>query len=104
MLFAVVFVLFFTSSLEYMAGGDEPDATKPATDSAENLSADNLSLGKDLFVIKCAKCHRLDRALSARKTPGEWRRTIATMRQKDPTWMGESETERISNFLISMGS
>jgi len=107
MLFAVVFVLFFTSTLEHMAGGGAPGLTgtpMPAAGPAADLSVEDLALGKDLFVIKCAKCHRLDRALSARKTPGEWRRTIATMRQKDPTWMGESETERISNFLISMGS
>jgi len=104
MLFAVVFVLFFTSTLAHMAGGGPPDAPMPAAGPAENLSIENLALGKDLFVIKCAKCHRLDRALSARKTPEEWSRTIATMRQKDPTWMGESEAERIAHFLISMGS
>jgi len=104
MLFAVVFVLFFTSGLQYMARGGAPGAPMPAKDSAENLSAENLSLGKDLFVMKCAKCHRLDRALSARKTPEEWRRTVAAMREKDPAWMGESEAERIADFLISMES
>jgi len=104
MLFAVVFVLFFTSTLQHMAGGKAPGTPMPAAGSAENLSIENLALGKDLFVIKCAKCHRLDRALSARKTPEEWSRTIATMRQKDLTWMGESEADRIANFLISMGS
>ena len=93
------FVLFFASSVPHMAGGKAPDALVRATDSAENLS-----LGKDLFIIKCAKCHRLDRALSARKTPEEWHRTISTMREKDPTWMGESEAGRIADFLISMGS
>ncbi|MGD8628323.1 MAG: cytochrome c, partial [bacterium] len=103
MLFAVVFVLFFTSTLERMAGGSEPYASMPEAGPAENLSVENLALGKDLFVIKCAKCHRLDRALSARKAPEEWKKTIATMRQKDPTWMGESEAERIADFLISMG-
>ena len=104
MLFAVVFVLFFTSTLQHMAGGKAPETPMPAAGPAENLSIENLALGKDLFVIKCAKCHRLDRALSARKTPEEWSETIATMRQKDPTWMGESEADRIANFLISMGS
>jgi mono/diheme cytochrome c family protein len=104
MLFAVVFVLFFTSSLRHMAGGGAPEAPMPEADSAESLSAEHLSLGKDLFLLKCAKCHRLDRAISARKTPEEWHRTIATMREKDPTWMGQSEAERIANFLISMGS
>ena len=104
MLFAVVFVLFFTSTLQHMAGGKAPGTPMPAAAEAENLSIENLALGKDLFVIKCAKCHRLDRALSARKTPEEWSETIATMRQKDPTWMGESEADRIANFLISMGS
>jgi mono/diheme cytochrome c family protein len=109
MLFAVVFVLFFTSTLEHMAGGGGPYATAPEAGlseagSSEALSTENLALGKDLFVIKCAKCHRLDRALAARKTPGEWTRTVETMRQKDPTWMGESEAERVADFLISLGS
>jgi hypothetical protein len=103
MLFAVVFVLFFTSTLEHMAGGGGPGPRGGSAGPAEDLTIENLALGKDLFVIKCAKCHRLDRALAARKTPEEWTATIATMRQKDPTWMGESEAERIATFLISMG-
>jgi len=98
MLFAVVFVLFLASTLPYLAGGEKPLSPMPAPDTAENLS-----LGKDLFVVKCAKCHRLDRALSALKTPEEWHRTITTMREKDPTWMGQSEAERVASFLISMG-
>jgi hypothetical protein len=98
MLFAVVFVLFFASTVPRLAGGGRPEPPGEAPE-----AADHLSLGRDLFVIKCAKCHRLDRALSARKTPEEWRLVIAEMREKDPTWMGESEAERIGDFLISAG-
>lgn len=98
MLYAIVFVLFFTSSLPRMAGSGSPETPAPKPEVSESLA-----LGRDLFVIKCSKCHRLDRALSARKSPEEWRQTVATMRDKDPTWMGETEAERIADFLISLG-
>lgn len=97
-LLAVVFALFFTSitSLVGRGGGPRP---------GEELSVETeaISLGRDLFGVKCAKCHRLDRALSTRKTPVQWRRTVERMRQKDMTWLSEAEADMIASFLISIG-
>jgi hypothetical protein len=97
-LFAVIFVIFFTSITTPPVRGGRPVPRE--TQSAETEA---LSLGKDLFVVKCAKCHRLDRALSATKTPQLWRSTIEQMRRKDMTWMSEAEADRIASFLISIG-
>jgi mono/diheme cytochrome c family protein len=96
-LFAVVFVMFLTSALDQVAGPGEPDA------GAEARASVDLALGKDLFVVKCAKCHRLDKALSAQLTPHEWEETVERMRQKDTSWMSESEASKITRFLVSVG-
>jgi hypothetical protein len=97
-LLAVVFVLFFTSVTTLMGRGEEP---RPGEELSANAEA--ISLGRDLFVVKCAKCHRLDRALSTRKTPDRWRQTVEQMRQKDMTWLSEHEADMIARFLISIG-
>ena len=97
-LFAIVFVLFFTSSLPHLIEIGEREGAEPVPGAAQDVA-----LGRDLFVIKCAKCHRLDRALSARKTPEEWQGIVTTMRRKDRTGMSESEAEEITRFLISIG-
>lgn len=97
-LFAVVFVLFFTSAFIHF--GRTPQT--PDADAGTQSSVD-LALGKDLFVVKCAKCHRLDKALSAQLEPSEWQETVERMRLKDPSWMSESEAARITGFLVSLG-
>jgi hypothetical protein len=97
-LFAAAFVIFFTSIATSVGPGGRPGPS--GTISAE---AEGISLGRDLFVVKCAKCHRLDRALSARKTSAEWRQTVEHMRRKDLTWFSEAEADRIAEFLISIG-
>jgi succinate dehydrogenase/fumarate reductase cytochrome b subunit len=97
-LFTVVFVIFFTSCLTYMA------KAQPAGTEGRGLTGEEISVGRDLFVVKCAKCHRLERPLSARKTPEEWAETVEAMRQKDLTWISESEAEKIVGFLTSIGS
>ncbi len=97
-LFAAVFVMFFTSVFAHVA---EP---LEAEDSgAEARASVDLTLGKDLFVVKCAKCHRLDKALSAELTSNEWAEAVERMRQKDPSWMSESEASKITGFLVSLG-
>ena len=97
-LFAIVFVLVFTSAFSHLTGRNETDYTN-----AEARTSLDLGLGKDLFVVKCAKCHRLDRPLSERMTLPEWKVTVEQMRQKDPSWMSESEALKITNFLASLG-
>jgi hypothetical protein len=97
-LFALVFVIFFTSAMPCLTGGTPKVQT---TQSRE--SEGYVSLGKDLFVTKCSKCHRLDVPLSARKAPGEWRETVSDMRQKDREWISALEAERITEFLVFLG-
>jgi hypothetical protein len=97
-LFAVVFVIFVTSVTTPLVRGG-----RPVPDETLSAGTEAISLGRDLFVVKCAKCHRLDRALSARKTSQQWRSTIEQMRRKDMTWMSEAEADRIASFLISIG-
>jgi hypothetical protein len=97
-LFAVVFVIFFTSITGFLARGDEA-----AEDQAASIDAQEVSMGRELFSIKCAKCHRLDRALTTRKTPEEWGQVVEHMRQKDLSWVSEAEAEKIVKFLGSIG-
>lgn len=97
-LFAVVFVVFFTSTFAHFA------ELPPTEDTvAEARDSVDLALGKDLFVVKCAKCHRLDKAISAELAPHDWEETVERMRQKDPSWMSESEAVKITGFLVSLG-
>jgi len=97
-LFAVVFVVFFTSTFAHFAGAPEGMDTEE-----EARTSVDLALGKDLFTVKCAKCHRLDKALSAQLSPRGWGETVERMRLKDPSWMSESEAVKITDFLISLG-
>lgn len=96
--FTVVVVVFFTSVFSNLM---EKDLPGPA-DTETRMSLD-LGLAKDLFVVKCAKCHRLDRPLSARMTETEWQITVERMREKDPSWISESEAVKITSFLVSFG-
>jgi hypothetical protein len=97
-LFTIVFVIFFTSAVSHLTGRAEVD-----TASTEARISLDLDLSRDLFVVKCAKCHRLDRPLSASMTPPEWADTVERMRQKDPSWISESEAAKIANFLATLG-
>jgi hypothetical protein len=97
-IFVIVFVIFSTSAfsrlLERQAGNRARSEASTSLD---------LGLAKDLFVVKCAKCHRLDRPLSAGMTLAEWEDTVERMRQKDPSWISESEASKIASFLASLG-
>jgi hypothetical protein len=97
-LFAVVFVMFFTSTFAHVT-----ESTEAEDAGAEARASVDLTLGKDLFVVKCAKCHRLDKAISAELASHEWEETVELMRQKDPSWMSESEAVKITGFLVSLG-
>lgn len=97
-LFALVFVIFFTSVTGFLARGKGAAEAESAS-----IDAQRISMGRELFSIKCAKCHRLDRALTARMTPEEWEQTVEHMRQKDLSWISEAEAERIVKFLASLG-
>jgi hypothetical protein len=97
-LFAVVFVVFFTSTFAHFT-----EAPEGVDTIREERASVDLALGKDLFVVKCAKCHRLDKALSAQLSPHDWEDTVERMRLKDPSWMSESEAAKITGFLVLLG-
>ena len=97
LLFALVFVIFFTSSVVHLIRSG-PEAPVEADSGAGR----DPGVDKDVFVARCSKCHRLDRALTASKTAQQWRRTVERMRQKDPAWMSRAEADRIHDFLISL--
>ena len=97
-LFAVVFVIFFTSATSFLISGAREVQPAPAWEPGEQAS-----LGREIFVIKCAKCHRLDIPLSARKTSEGWQQTVSTMRHKDRAWISATEADRITEFLVSLG-
>jgi len=96
-LFAIVFLIFATSSGFYLvrAVGKVPGELAPRL-------GEDLSFEKELFVVKCSKCHRLDKPLSARRTAEQWQQTVETMRQKDVTWISPEEASRIARFLIAL--
>jgi hypothetical protein len=98
-LFALVFVIFFTSGFVHLLRGSDA----PRVESAIQAEHDP-SVGREIFVVRCSKCHRLDRPLSARKTAAGWEETVHRMRRKDPTWISEVEAEKILRFLKSVGS
>jgi hypothetical protein len=101
-LFAIIFVTSFTSIFVGLAGGI---ADGPEIEPAEirETSEEDLSLGRELFVLKCSKCHRLDRPLGTRRSAEEWIAIVEAMRQKDRAWIGEAEADKITRFLISLG-
>jgi hypothetical protein len=96
-LFVLVFLIFATSSGYYLvrAVGTVPGDIQPKL-------GENLSFEKELFVVKCSKCHRLEKPLAARKTPEQWQQTVEAMRLKDPGWMSPEEATRITRFLLSL--
>jgi hypothetical protein len=97
-LFTSVYVIFFTLVFSHFWAPPEGRAVV-----GEAVTSMDVDLGKDLFVVKCAKCHRLDRALSATMTASEWERTVENMRLKDPSWISQSEAAKITDFLASLG-
>jgi hypothetical protein len=97
----LVFVFVFSAAsalLFYFESGEAVEAAKHAGPPVD------LALGKDLFVAKCSKCHRLDTPLSDTHTAEEWRATVEGMRLKDPAWISEDEAQAITGFLIHLGA
>jgi len=98
-LFALVFVIFFTSGFVHIFRGSQPQVARSAGAPARDPSVD-----REIFVVRCSKCHRLDRPLSASKTAAEWEETVHRMRSKDPGWISQAEAEKILRFLKSVGA
>lgn len=95
-LFAFGFSMFLIALL--------PHATGSGQALLEIAGESDFVMGRDLFVVKCSKCHRIESVLTAERSPEEWKRTIEAMAKKDVTWVSETEAARIHKFLSVVAS
>ncbi len=99
-LFTIGSVLLVLGYAVFVTGILKPGLrTQVAPESAKTLTA-----GRDIFAIKCSKCHRLEKALTARKSPEDWELTVEKMRKKDPSWISKPESQSILEFLKAIGA
>jgi hypothetical protein len=96
-MFALVFLIFATSG-----GFSLVRSIGQVPGEIQARLGEDLSFEKELFVVKCSKCHRLDKPLAARKPPEQWQQTVEAMRQKDTSWISQEEANRITRFLLSL--
>lgn len=95
-LFLFAFSTFLTALL--------PKVTGSKQEILEIASDSDFAIGRDLFVVKCSKCHRIESVLTSARYPDEWRRTIEIMAKKDVTWISETEAAKIHKFLSVVAS
>jgi len=87
------FAIFVTALVGGRTSGRPPAET-----------GERLAVGRNLFATKCAKCHRLEKALIATKSVEEWRLTVTAMHNKDASWISKAEGDRIVEFLTAIGA
>lgn len=68
---------------------------------AQEVDDEGKLKGKWPFIMKCGKCHSLERPLSKRKTAEQWRDTVKTMHQKSHGWIEDKQVDDIIYFLSS---
>lgn len=95
-LFAFGFSMFLIALLPQVTGSSQA--------LLEIAGESDFVIGRDLFVVKCSKCHRIESILTADRSPKEWEKTIEIMAKKDVTWISESEAARIHKFLSVVAS
>jgi mono/diheme cytochrome c family protein len=54
---------------------------------------------KALFEQKCNVCHSIDRPMSKRKTPQEWKDTVMRMKNVNGAQLTDQETKEINDYL-----
>ena len=96
----VLFIFGLSTSLVALL----PKATGSGQELLEIAGESDFVMGRDLFVVKCSKCHRIESVLTAERSPEEWKKTIETMAKKDLTWISETEAARIHKFLSVVAS
>jgi len=69
--------------------------------SAQEVDAEGKLVGRWDFLMKCGKCHSIERPMTRRKTPEQWRFTVKTMHGKSHDWLTEKQVEGIIYFLSS---
>ena len=61
-------------------------------------SPNNADPDRELFELRCSRCHEIKNPLSRTKTPEGWRRTVWAMRQRGAT-VSDEEARRIVDYL-----
>jgi hypothetical protein len=68
---------------------------------AQELDDEGKLIGKWQFIMKCGKCHSLERPMSKRKSPDEWQDTVRSMHKKAHGWIEAKQVKEIIHFLSS---
>jgi hypothetical protein len=68
---------------------------------AQELDDEGKLIGKWQFVMKCGKCHSIERPLSKRKSQEEWELTVKTMHKRAHGWIEDKQVKEIVHFLSS---
>jgi len=79
-----------------------PDTAIPA------VQIDATSSAEEIFSARCSACHTLERIFdnldSSENSEEFWSHTVSRMRGKAPQWMGESEADKILDYLRSVSA
>jgi cytochrome c2 len=57
--------------------------------------------GKELFELKCAECHLLEKSLKANKDLAQWGKTTRTMVKYSDGAITEKEAKKIAAYLAN---
>jgi ferredoxin-NADP reductase len=98
-IFVLAFVLIASTAGPYLSRAPRVEQVSIAT-RAQPVSID-LNLAGDLMQKRCAKCHNLDRVMSARKDARGWAGTVDRMRALPGSGISESEAQAILSYLTS---
>lgn len=80
-------------------GAGDTGASTPSPDASAGATAE----GKRLVLERCTRCHDVTRIKQANKDEGEWRATVARMRENGAE-VDDSEAETIVRFLAGGGA
>jgi hypothetical protein len=88
---------------EIPAGPTTPMAAQPQAADRERYEA-LVAVGETAFNNACTLCHDADKALSKRKSLGQWRATVERMAAKDGAEVAARDVEAIAAYLASLGA
>lgn len=59
----------------------------------------DMEKASQLFEVKCAKCHPVERPKGKNKSKGDWTSTVKRMQSKSPGWFTDEEAETLIEYL-----